>query len=103
MHVLAVLLGAATPFPAVRAGAAGEAALLKEQFPAHTNNFPQISCEFSQMKKKYSTARPYGQWLQEEVVSLEQIVASVPEKLRVAPPINEAHPAAAAHAANANG
>lgn len=55
------------------------------------------------MKKKYSTARPYGTWLSEEVVTLDQIVASVPEKLRVAPPILEAGPAVGHGHHHANG
>jgi glutamate synthase (NADPH/NADH) len=44
----------------------------------------------AEMKSKYATARPYGAWLQEEVVTLEQLVASVPAAQRVPPPINEA-------------
>ena len=32
------------------------------------------------MKKRYSSAKPYGEWLAQEVVTLEQIMASVPER-----------------------
>ena len=42
------------------------------------------------MKKKYANVRPYGNWLAEEVVSLQQLLDSVPESVRVVPPINEA-------------
>ncbi len=31
------------------------------------------------MKKRYSSAKPYGEWLAQELVTLEQIVRSVPE------------------------
>ena len=30
------------------------------------------------MKKRYSSAKPYGEWLSQEVVTLAQIVDSVP-------------------------
>ena len=49
------------------------------------------------MKKRYSTARPYGTWLSEEVVRLSQIVESVPDSLLTPPPINGAFPPAAAN------
>ncbi len=32
-----------------------------------------------QMKKRYSSAKPYGEWLAQEVVTLAQIEGSVPE------------------------
>lgn len=32
-----------------------------------------------QMKKRYSSAKPYGEWLSQELVTLEQIVQSVPD------------------------
>lgn len=32
-----------------------------------------------QMKKRYSSSKPYGEWLAQELVTLEQIVRSVPE------------------------
>jgi len=47
----------------------------------------------AQMKDKYASARPYGTWLQKEVVSLEDIVRSVPAAKLVLPAINEALPA----------
>lgn len=31
------------------------------------------------MKKRYSSAKPYGEWLAQELVTLEHIVRSVPE------------------------
>ncbi|KAI7845826.1 hypothetical protein COHA_000736 [Chlorella ohadii] len=44
-----------------------------------------------EMKKRYSSAKPYGEWLAQELVTLDAIVRSVPERARVAPPIREAH------------
>lgn len=32
------------------------------------------------MKKRYSSAKPYGEWLAQELVSLDAIVRSVPER-----------------------
>ena len=37
---------------------------------------PPLPCP--QMKKKYAGARPYGEWLAAETVTLSQIVDSVP-------------------------
>lgn len=55
------------------------------------------------MKTKYADARPYGAWLKKEVVSLENIMESVPEAHQLVPPINEALPAPAPYHANGNG
>ena len=33
-----------------------------------------------EMKKRYSSAKPYGEWLAQELVTLQQIVDSVPEE-----------------------
>jgi glutamate synthase (NADH) len=41
------------------------------------------------MKRKISTARPYGAWLDEEVITLEQIISSVPADKRVPPAIKD--------------
>jgi hypothetical protein len=49
-----------------------------------------------QMKKKYSSARPYSSWLAEEVVTLDEIIKSVPPELCRPPPIKEALPEPAA-------
>ena len=51
------------------------------------------------MKKKYATERPYGNWLEEEVVELKDILESVPESVRVVPSILGGHPSPAAAAA----
>lgn len=45
-----------------------------------------------QMKERYTTARPYGEWLEQETVSLQQLVDSVPAELRVPPPVVPANP-----------
>lgn len=39
------------------------------------------------LKKQYSLARPYGEWLKRQKISLEDIVKSVPESSRPAPGI----------------
>jgi hypothetical protein len=44
------------------------------------------------MKKKYSSARPYGQFLAEEVIHLRDVVASVPASKTVPPAIQAAAP-----------
>ncbi|KAL4421584.1 hypothetical protein ABPG75_010875, partial [Micractinium tetrahymenae] len=41
------------------------------------------------MKKRYSSAKPYGEWLAQELVTLEQIVKSVPETALLPPPIKD--------------
>ena len=56
-----------------------------------------------QMKKRYSSAKPYGEWLAQEVVTVEQIARSVPDKVLIPPPIREATPAFDATATNGNG
>ena len=40
-----------------------------------------------QMKEKYTKMRPYGEWLAENTVVLQQIIDSVPEEQRQAPPV----------------
>lgn len=55
------------------------------------------------MKKRYSSAKPYGEWLAQEVVTVEQIARSVPDKVLIPPPIREATPAFDATATNGNG
>ncbi|KAK9817844.1 hypothetical protein WJX72_002960 [[Myrmecia] bisecta] len=40
-----------------------------------------------EMKERYTTLRPYGQWLSDQTVTLSDIVESVPEEGRVAPAI----------------
>ena len=40
-----------------------------------------------QMKEKYTKMRPYGEWLAEQTVILQQIIDSVPEERRQAPPV----------------
>lgn len=39
------------------------------------------------MKKRYATSRPYGQWLADEVVKLQDIVDSVPQEGRSPAPV----------------
>lgn len=39
------------------------------------------------MKQRYTHMRPYGKWLAEQTVTLEDIVSSVPEAQRVPPAI----------------
>lgn len=51
------------------------------------------------MKERYTTLRPYGEWLEQETVTLQQLVDSVAPELRVPPPVV---PAAAA-AGHSNG
>ncbi|GBG81168.1 hypothetical protein CBR_g31844 [Chara braunii] len=49
-----------------------------------------IVVEDAEMKRKYSNARPYGEWLSRQMMTLEDIVrqfADAPEQLR-APPVN---------------
>ncbi len=40
-----------------------------------------------QMKEKYTKMRPYGEWLAEQTVVLQQIIDAVPEEKRQAPPV----------------
>ena len=40
-----------------------------------------------QMKEKYTKMRPYGEWLAEETVILQQIIDAVPAEQRQAPPV----------------
>ncbi|XP_068664584.1 glutamate synthase 1 [NADH], chloroplastic-like isoform X2 [Aristolochia californica] len=40
------------------------------------------------LKKQYSLARPYGEWLERQKIELKDIVASVPETVRVPPTIS---------------
>ena len=40
-----------------------------------------------QMKEKYTKMRPYGKWLAEETVILQQIIDAVPAEQRQAPPV----------------
>ncbi len=44
------------------------------------------------MKERYTTMRPYGEWLEQETVSLQQLVDSVPPELRVPLPVVPAAP-----------
>lgn len=39
------------------------------------------------IKKKYSTRHPYGEWLQRQKLTIGEIVESVPESDRIPPPI----------------
>ncbi|KAL4529823.1 hypothetical protein Ndes2526A_g04578 [Nannochloris sp. 'desiccata'] len=55
------------------------------------------------MKKKYATARPYGDWLEEEIVQLKDILESVPKSVLSVPAILGASSAPAATAAASNG
>jgi glutamate synthase (NADPH/NADH) len=41
----------------------------------------------TQMKERYTTMRPYGEWLAQETVSLQQLMDSVPAELRIPPPV----------------
>ncbi|EIE24001.1 glutamate synthase, NADH-dependent [Coccomyxa subellipsoidea C-169] len=45
-----------------------------------------------EMKERYTTMRPYGEWLEQETVSLQQLVDSVPPELRVPLPVVPAAP-----------
>jgi hypothetical protein len=56
----------------------------------------------AQLKERYTTMRPYGEWLAQETVSLQQLLSSVPAELRVPPPIAP-EPASAAASGNGNG
>jgi len=40
-----------------------------------------------QMKEKYTKMRPYGEWLAEQTVILQQIIDAVPEEQRQPPPV----------------
>lgn len=42
------------------------------------------------LKQQYSQARPYGQWLKRQKIELKDIIESVPESERIAPPITGA-------------
>ncbi|CAA7402621.1 unnamed protein product [Spirodela intermedia] len=42
------------------------------------------------LKKQYSQARPYGEWLQRQKMCLDDVVSSVPETDRLLPPISGA-------------
>ncbi|XP_062232093.1 glutamate synthase 2 [NADH], chloroplastic-like isoform X2 [Phragmites australis] len=44
------------------------------------------------LKKQYSNARPYGEWLERQQIQLTDIIESVPETKRVAPRISSALP-----------
>ena len=48
----------------------------------------------AQMKEKYTKMRPYGEWLAEQTVILQQIIDAVPAEQRRAPPVL---PASALH------
>ena len=39
------------------------------------------------MKEKYTKMRPYGEWLAEQTVILQQVIDSVPPEQRRAPPV----------------
>ena len=41
-----------------------------------------------QMKQRYTTMRPYGEWLANNAVTLNQVVQSVPEHERAIPPLH---------------
>ncbi|KAL4855140.1 Glutamate synthase [NADH] [Chlorella vulgaris] len=57
-----------------------------------------------EMKKRYSSAKPYGEWLAQEVVTLAQIEGSVPEAALTPPPIRDSKPAPdASITSNGNG
>lgn len=45
------------------------------------------------LKQQYSVARPYGEWLKRQKIELKDIVESVSEAQRVAPPVAGAMPA----------
>lgn len=55
-----------------------------------------------QLKERYTSMRPYGEWLAQETVSLQQLVDSVPEELLVPPPVVPA-PTNSAASSNGNG
>lgn len=55
------------------------------------------------MKERYTTLRPYGEWLEQETVSLQQLVDSVPAELRVPPPVVPAPPSLTNGTSNGNG
>lgn len=40
------------------------------------------------LKKQYSQARPYGEWLKRQKMCLEDVLSSVPETDRLSPPIS---------------
>lgn len=42
------------------------------------------------LKQQYSQARPYGEWLERQKIELKDIIKSVPETERIAPPISGA-------------
>jgi len=44
------------------------------------------------LKKQYSLARPYGDWLKKQKLTLNDIVDSVSEAERVAPPVSGSVP-----------
>lgn len=41
-----------------------------------------------ELKKQYSRARPYGEWLERQKIQLADIIESVPEAERIAPRID---------------
>ncbi|CAL8462475.1 g2008 [Coccomyxa elongata] len=55
-----------------------------------------------EMKERYTTLRPYGEWLEQETVSLQQLVDSVPAELRVPPPVVPAPPSLSNGTSNGN-
>lgn len=55
------------------------------------------------MKERYTTLRPYGEWLEQETVSLQQLVDSVPAEQRVPPPVVPAPPSLSNGTSNGNG
>ncbi|CAL5227781.1 g10803 [Coccomyxa viridis] len=56
-----------------------------------------------EMKEKYTKMRPYGEWLAEQTVVLQQIIDAVPEEKRQAPPVLPAGALPSNGAVHANG
>lgn len=45
-------------------------------------------CRCPQMKQRYTSRQPYGDWLTNNTVTLKQVVQSVPERERAIPPLH---------------
>ena len=41
----------------------------------------------TQLKERYTSMRPYGEWLAQETVTMQDLIDSVPPEQRVPPPV----------------
>ncbi len=65
--------------------------MVKALYPIITyldsRSFLSLFAWLAQMKEKYTKMRPYGEWLAEQTVILQQVIDSVPPEQRRAPPV----------------